>query len=162
MDAELVKRFWTKVSISEPNACWPWTGSKRGSNPKNLYGGVKIDGKTYQSHRVAFAIELGIELEQVPDLLRHTCDFGLCCNPNHLVPGTHIDNTQDRVIRGRSARPLGEKNPQAILSDSSVIDIRRLIRSGMKNKRIAEIYGVTPATISYIKTGKTWPHLIGE
>jgi len=37
--------------------------------------------------------------------------------------------------------------------------IRRMLKSGMQGKEIAEIYDVYPATISDIKLGKTWKHL---
>lgn len=35
-------------------------------------------------------------------LLRHTCDNRCCVNPNHLIPGTQIDNWNDMWRRGRA------------------------------------------------------------
>jgi hypothetical protein len=56
-----------------------------------------------------------------------------------------------------SASKLGEKNPQAILNEQKVSEIRVLLAEGiLSNKEIADHYGVAPRTIRDIKNGITW------
>jgi hypothetical protein len=43
-------------------------------------------------------------------VIRHSCDNRPCCEPLHLLSGTHADNVQDRVARGRTARMFGVAN----------------------------------------------------
>lgn len=42
--------------------------------------------------------------QDVPDGMHilHSCDNPRCCNPEHLRIGTHQDNMNDKVSRGRS------------------------------------------------------------
>ena len=47
----------------------------------------------------------------VPEVVRHACDNPPCCNPLHLLGGTHADNVADKVRRGRV--PRGETHYNA-------------------------------------------------
>jgi hypothetical protein len=88
-------------------------------------------------------------------VVRHTCDNPPCCNPAHLLVGTHADNTQDAVERGRIAREFAK--PNTILSDADVRTIRseyRLIYRGRSNSaELAARYGVCPSYIAEIVRG---------
>ena len=98
--ANLAERFWLKVDRRGPNECWAWLPSLGTAD----YGSVTIDSNlTTSPHRVAFALTNGV----IPDgrLIRHNCDNPPCCNPSHLLIGTHLDNARDRVERGRQAIP---------------------------------------------------------
>jgi hypothetical protein len=54
----------------------------------------------------------------------------------------------------------GENNPKAILTESDVVKIKyELFPKGMKNPEIAELFGVKPYVISFIRTGKNWSHV---
>lgn len=90
-----MKRFNVKFIKSE-NGCWNWIAATRG---KTGYGAFKYKGKTVDSHRVSFLFYNG----EIPDglLVSHTCDNRLCVNPNHLFLGTHKDNYDDMVNKGR-------------------------------------------------------------
>jgi len=78
----------------------------------------------------------------VPDglTLDHLCRVRACVNPAHLEPVTNAEN----VRRGRAAK----------LAAADVAEIRRLIADGLTNVAIARRFGVTPKTVSRIKTGK--------
>lgn len=84
-----------RIRVSS-SGCWEWQCSKTG----NGYGHCKVDGKVVSTHRLAFLLWNGpIKRGQI---VRHKCDNAACCNPKHLEPGWHEDNTQDIVTRKRS------------------------------------------------------------
>ncbi len=59
--------------------------------------------KNILAHRAAYMLYHNMELTKL-DVIRHTCDNPACIAEAHLLRGTHNDNVQDRVLRGRSAR----------------------------------------------------------
>lgn len=88
---------------------------------------------------------------QPPSVIgRHTCDDRLCINPDHIIPGTQADNVRDAVRRGRYyVERISQK-----LTESDVIEIRRLLSIGEKPKEIASRFGISHPTISEIKLGR--------
>jgi len=52
----------------------------------------------------------------------------------------------------------GGRHPLAKMTESSVLEMKRLRREGWTQKRLAEKYGVSQGTISDILTGKIWTH----
>ncbi len=66
----------------------------------NGYGRVSIGGVFVMTHRAAWIEANG----EVPDglLVCHKCDNPPCCDPNHLFVGTHQDNNDDCVAKGRA------------------------------------------------------------
>lgn len=92
----LPARFWSKVDRRSPAECWPWLRHLVAGG----YGSIKIDGKNQLAHRVAWRLAYG---QPIPDglLIRHSCDYARCCNPAHLILGTHKDNVDDAMTRGR-------------------------------------------------------------
>ena len=147
MDAIDFARFWSRVEVGHIKKCWPWKGWK---NPFG-YGSFKVDGESMTAHRAAYQFIHG-----PPDrpVIRHKCDNPPCCNPTHLVAGTHIDNVIDRVVRDRSA--IGVRNGRARLSENDVMVIRASRRS---NSEMAKAYGVNHSTISAIRLRLSWKHV---
>lgn len=89
----------------------------------------------------------------------HKCDNPACVNPGHLRAGTLAENNQDVAKKGRmSKRPRfeGESHPRAKLTEC---DARRIKESTSTQDHLAQLYGVSQATISGIQTGKSWKHL---
>ena len=88
-------RLWAKVQRAGPDECWPWTGAVDSDG----YGRIGLGGTARLVHRVVYELEVG----PIPDGMevRHTCDNPPCCNPAHLLPGTHAENMADMVERGR-------------------------------------------------------------
>lgn len=53
----------------------------------------------------------------------------------------------------------GENHPKTKLKDSQVLEMRRLRKSGVMVKDIAEKFGIRKKTASFITTRRTWKHL---
>lgn len=138
--------FWAKVDRRGPDECWPWTGRARVRD----YGRMNFGDRAHLANRLAFFLTQG----RWPENARHSCDNPPCCNPAHILEGTHTDNMRDAVARGR--RPRGEAMPQAKLTEASVRAIRIDPRSHLE---IAPFYGVHPATICRLRARKIWRHV---
>lgn len=144
-------RFWLKVDQSGGgDACWPWTGKRRG----NGYG-VLWDGGEKPTHRVAYELTIG----PIPEglVIRHKCDNPPCCNPRHLEIGTVAENNRDTAERGRST--MGEKNARAVLTNDEVREIRMLRAGGTTLAVIAQRFGIGVMTVSHIVRRNTWKHI---
>lgn len=149
----IIARFWSLVDRAGPDDCWLWRGSRKG----NGYGRFKV--VSYQmahANRVAWVIANGRDPGEL--LVRHSCDNPPCCNPAHLLLGTHADNMQDKVDRGRCVgRPqTGESNANAHLTIDQVGEIVQAFRRHEPNTHIARRYPVGHALISRIRTGRSW------
>ena len=97
------QRFWAKVDVSTPDMCWGWLGKP---GPSSGYGRCCFDYQIYLSHRVAYS--LAREDLSRGQVVMHTCDNPMCCNPAHLLAGTPDDNSKDMVKKGRQARRISD------------------------------------------------------
>lgn len=145
------QRFWKKVAKGKPDECWAWLGSR---HPVG-YGKTSVGRKTLYAHRVAYELNAGLPVGSLELHIRHTCDNPNCVNPSHLIVGTAQDNANDKVSRGRSL--FGSKHNLTHLTDADVIYIRT---SSEKGVDLARKFNVLKATISNIRTGKSWKHLL--
>ena len=149
----LSQRFWNKVDIGEIYECWEWGAGR----DRKGYGTFdKGNRKTY-AHRLAY--ELVYRVEPGKCHVMHTCDNPGCCNPLHLVLGTHARNMADRERKGRGHLHKGSAHPLARLTDDQVRSIRASISSGESLASIGRRYGVGKRTILDIKSRRTWSHL---
>lgn len=146
-------RFWANVDQSAgPDACWEW----KASIDPNGYGSFgKINGKKFNSHRVALMLKLGYEPK---GLACHSCDNRACCNPSHLHEGTYQTNMQECKDRGRTTKdhPCAAN---AKLSAIQVTEIRSMKKMGLSNRAIAERFKVAHTTIGNIARGIHWKHV---
>lgn len=153
MRPNTIADFWQKVNICGPDECWEWQGRKDMG-----YGKFGWKNNDVWAHRMAWIITSG----DIPPgtVVRHICDNPSCCNPAHLLLGTHADNVRDRVERGRGTR--GSRQGTAILSEDDVIEIFRLLSEGKAQTEVAAMYGVGKTTIHNIATGRSWAWLTGR
>lgn len=84
-------------------------------------------------------------------MLLHSCDNGICVNPDHLRPGTHQDNMRDMTERKRSC--IGQKHGLSKLTAEQVEAVRNDTRL---QRVIAAEYGIKQPAVSRIKNGKRW------
>ncbi len=76
---------------------------------------------------------------------------------NNLSWGTHSENMIDRNTHGTTPNTRGSRNNKAKLNELQVRVIRKLLNtSGLTQKEIAKIFGVTSETVCSINTRKTW------
>jgi hypothetical protein len=158
----LIERFAEKIQLNEQTGCWDWTAAHH----EKGYGRIGINYKHHRAHRVAFSLFVG----PIPDgmMVCHHCDNPGCCNPDHLFTGTTADNFRDMESKGRGSRKglylngchgnfkHGEANPRAKLTNSQVLEIRRLVAGGMKQRAVADMFAISRQNVSEICTRRSW------
>lgn len=156
MNAKDFARFWAQVAVSRDSAeCWPWIGDR--VSDRGDYGRFCADGKSYRAHIVAFEMVNGPQPEG--SIVRHACDNPPCCNPAHLIDGTHADNTRDMFERGRNPDRRGEKHPLAQIEENQVREIRRLAAMGRTHHWIAEQFAISRQHVGKIVRRENWKHV---
>lgn len=159
-------RFWSRVDIRGPDECWPWLAGK-----SKGYGVIEIDGRSHKAHRISWSIENGA----IPAgrLICHECDNPPCVNPAHLFDGTHKDNSDDKIAKGRDRkatgadhpnvkepwRVTGERNPNAVLTVDDVRSIRTRAASGEAIASLAREWSLSEAGIRNLVKRRTWKHI---
>ena len=152
-----MKKDFTKqdfYDLLKPNGdCLEWTGCINSQG----YGQTRCPTlkKAVLTHRLALELE-GVDVKPTDHVL-HSCNNRLCCNPNHLRVGTHIENMHDKYKDGTDH--IGEKNPSAKLTEQDVLDIRHLRNQGVIRRILAERFNVSTATISDIQSRRSWSHI---
>lgn len=145
---ERMKEF----SIPEPNSgCLLWIGPVGHKG----YGTISYRGRRWIASRLSFHLEFG----GIPAGLCvcHKCDTPACINPSHLFAGTHQDNTDDQIKKGRL--PMGEKSTSHRLKDTQVAAIKADPRV---MAIIAAEYKCSKALVESIKAGRRRKYLPGK
>lgn len=154
-------KFNKKWKLDPKTQCWEWTAGKF----QDGYGQFKFNGAAIglKAHRAAWILYKG----PIPKgnhlgtmCVCHTCDNPPCVNPKHLFLGTHQDNMDDKVNKGRSMK--GVKHNLAKLTESQVLEIRAKYNGFRKRpylRELAEEHGVDPTMISLIVNRKNWTHI---
>jgi len=115
---------------------------------------IAIDRKKHLVHRLVARAFHG---EARPGLeVAHINGDGHDNRSANLMYVSHAANEAMKQLHGTA--PTGSKNGAAVLDETSVRTIRRLVRHGGRGvqRRMAEQYGVSEAAISMVVTGRRW------
>jgi HNH endonuclease len=121
------------------------------------YGSAKYKQKTWSAHRLVCALAHGNPPTNGVWHAAHSCGVKLCINPHHLRWATAKENSADK--HGHGTKIFGEKINTAKLTESDVLQIRRLTDSRANQTQIATTFGVSNQLISRIGARKIWRHL---
>lgn len=141
-DDKFAKAFWSRVR-SGGESCWEWTGTRESYG----YGRLGWKRRRYLAHRMAWLLHNKTESIPAGMSVMHTCDNPLCCRPDHLSLGTHLQNMQDAAIKNRWAATRK-------LSFDDVREIRDLARRGVRFADIARKFKVNPSSVSRVVHGQ--------
>ena len=140
--------------VRKTPTCWLWTGRVVGRPPNDLYGQMRWYGRETLAHRISYTLAKG----PIPPgkLVLHTCDTPRCVRPSHLFLGTHQDNVDDMMAKGRHVNLPGEKHGMAKVTEKIVRSIRR---SPLPLRPLAKKYKVSVSLVSQIRSGAIWKHV---
>lgn len=158
------ERFWAKVRKGEPDECWEWQAGKCPFGYGFFFDGVG----DRRAHRYSWVLQNG-PIEGGLFVL-HRCDNPPCVNPRHLFLGTHQDNSDDKMAKGRGGHPSGDLTPpetrargerhgRARITSADAAEIRGLYRDGATPTSLSKRYGLGRSTINHILKGHTWVHV---
>jgi len=131
-----ITRFWSKVQ-KHKNCCWIWARCKDTKG----YGQFRFNKRMWGAHRVAYYLTYG---DPGSLCVLHKCDNPSCVRPDHLFLGSHTDNMQDSVKKGRHSH---KHTKHTILTPNQIQSIRKLCQCGTTYTEIAKKYGVSQNTI---------------
>jgi len=145
-------KFWARVAKRGDDECWLWTKA----HDRYGYGKFQFQHRRkkqcVKAHRTAYMLVHGREIGP-EEFVCHTCDNRSCSNPAHLVLGDNDFNMADCVSKGRAAK--GHRHPNAKLTETQVVEIRRRVDAGEIRSALAREFGVSKSTITYVM-GRGW------
>lgn len=154
--------FWSNVKEDSVTGCWNWLRCVNSSG----YGSLKVNGITTLAHRYAYyravgPLQLHINGVNKPDteLVLHSCDNRLCCDPAHLRTGTNHDNQKEAYARKRKTQPKGSLHVNSKLNNADIKNIRSAHTKGMTQVSLAAIYHVSQHCISLITRKETYTNV---
>ena len=145
------ERVWDLIEQHDVG-CWGWAGCTLANGYPVIFD---EHGRQHMAYRVVYEQRVGPIADGLS--ICHRCDVPTCCRPDHLFAGTHADNMRDMASKGRST--IGERHPNAVLTDACVAEIRTLRGYGMTLADLADQFGVARATICDVVYRRRWQHL---
>lgn len=142
------RQFVLDTLSTDSDECilWPYYITPKG------YGDVNFPGIKGLVHNVMCKLAHG-DPEEGQEA-SHSCGKRSCINPNHLSWKLHDLNIKDKELQGK--QPKGEEIHFSVLTEE---DVRYIRNSKMSQRSLAKLFGVCPATISCVRTYKTWKHI---
>ena len=158
----VVDRVLEKIVRIPFSGCWVFMGATNGFG----YGIVGTGGRgapNDRAHRITYRHFCG----EIPNgmFVCHRCDVPSCCNPDHLFLGNNQDNVRDMISKGRNSPPprnphvVGSVHPGSKLTEDQVVHIREAYSRGVKQKDLAQQYGVAHQTISKVVNNRRFKHV---
>lgn len=146
-----IDRFESKYVICE-NGCWEWVGAR-----SSRYGSFyfpnypkKFSKSMVSAHKSSLFLYKNIVPKLKEDVL-HSCDNGFCVNPQHLSIGSHKENMEDMVNKGRS------KPSRKVVSDEDAYIIKMHREAGFSVRYIHKFVcpTISESQVSRISRGLT-------
>lgn len=131
-----------------------------GSLDKDGYRRFRLNGINVSFHRML--METFNPVENMSELEVNHINGNKDDNTlENLEWSTRKENMKHLVSSGLSEKCAnkGIQNGRAKLNEENVLEIKKLLRSGLSYSKIAEKFGVGKTAISDIKNGKTWSHI---
>lgn len=150
-DRERIEQFFLSRIYYGLDGCWYWIGFTTQG-----YGSLRVKGRKFvKAHRFSFEYYK----HPIPPgkLILHSCDNPRCVNPDHLSIGTHLDNSTDKIKKGRLKIFTG-KRAVPRLTPYDVIKIRQMLANNTVNVVSKEL-NLNYETVRNIKYNKTWKKL---
>ena len=121
---------------------------------KHGYLQVNLSGEQRKIHELVLTTFKGVRPKGMES--RHLDGDKLNNFEDNLEWGTRSQNTKDQIRHGtfNSHFVKGENHYNATLSDLEVKLIRSMVANGAMQKEAAKVFGVNPATISRIVSGR--------
>jgi len=142
----LLQRFEEKYKIAS-NGCWVWSASSTGTNRAVMMVTMEpgLFQKKYGSH-VAWFLTHG-EWPEKGLVAMHSCDNGMCVNPEHLTLGTQKQNMKERTERSESWNRHSKFTAE---------QVRQIRASDLTQIELATKYQVSQTAICNLLNGKTY------
>jgi predicted XRE-type DNA-binding protein len=151
--SELILRITTHVM--EDGECWSWTGALQSCGATPV---MRWKRKTHAVRRLILSERGHIPRNKM--VATYTCGNPLCVNPDHtawaLRKTVQQRTTQERGHQNKATRnkKIADKARQ---NGKLTLELAEQVRQAEGNQyEIAARFGVSQATVSSIKLGKTW------
>jgi hypothetical protein len=157
MSDQKFEKLFSKSFSPEPNTgCWIWTGYIGVGG----YGHMSVRNRKKTDHKYAHRHSFERSNGPVPHgmIVLHSCDNRWCVNPEHLSVGTHQENMDDMVSRGRSL--VNNKNSAKIdIETARKVYMATLLYS---QTEVARQFSISQPLVSMIRNGRVWPEVKNE
>lgn len=128
----LLEKFTSRYQVDR-SGCWRWAGL-----PKDRYGNMSFEGKSYPAHRISYMLHKG----EIPEGLHidHLCRVKSCVNPAHLEAVTHRENAIRAIPFKRRhfvTKPDAYGNSGCSFAISAEVKRRLIAESKAKNMSLS-------------------------
>lgn len=148
-----IERLIARVETAE-RGCWVPEGARRGAMG---YSTVGITRNGVSRHQYGHVVSYRHHKGEIPDghVVRHTCDNPPCINPDHLITGTHAENSRDMVDRKRNNPHLRGKR--------CTPELARVIKDEYASSEISQTalaakHGLSLQMVNHIINGRRYKH----
>lgn len=121
--------------------CLEWTRSLNSEGYARMVYNGNLNGKV---HRIILELQ-GVDI--VGKVVRHKCDNRKCINPDHLLPGTPLDNIKDMDDRDRRYKLMTKEQVACVKHLSETMP-------NLTQKEIGKVVGLDARRVSDILLNK--------
>lgn len=138
MTTEKAKKFWARVRVGAPSACWPWTGQHTAGG----HGKVSWYGEPTYAHRVAWTLTNGALKRGERVLHTDACKMTDCCNPSHLMK-----------VSGRRTKRRKANQKTAAMTPAALASLRDSVSA--TQEQFASAMGYSVSSLRRMEAGET-------